>query len=63
MIVTETDSDGRRGSDVVKVTVLAFYSPLPGMATPAQDFDGDGKAEDVNGNCRRDFMDIGVPNQ
>ncbi|MFQ5880609.1 MAG: LamG-like jellyroll fold domain-containing protein, partial [Dehalococcoidia bacterium] len=36
------------------------FPTLPGMSGPAQDLDGDGTAEDVNGNGRRDFADIVV---
>ncbi|MCI0437811.1 MAG: hypothetical protein L0177_01615 [Chloroflexi bacterium] len=31
---------------------------LPGMSAPVRDLDGDGKAEDANGNGRLDFADI-----
>lgn len=33
---------------------------LPGMNAPAQDLDGDGLAEDINGNGRLDFADVTV---
>jgi len=35
-----------------------MFPTLPGMSAPAQDLDGDGLAEDTNGNGRFDFADI-----
>jgi PKD repeat protein len=40
------------------VEVVSPFPTLPGMSGPARDLDGDGKAEDVNGNARRDFADV-----
>ncbi|MEM3094504.1 MAG: dockerin type I domain-containing protein, partial [Nitrososphaera sp.] len=40
------------------VEVVSPFPTLPGMSGPARDLDGDGKAEDVNGNGRRDFADV-----
>ena len=36
------------------------FPTLPGMTSPARDLDGDGLADDVNGNGRLDFADIVV---
>jgi PKD repeat protein len=36
------------------------FPTLPGMPGPSQDLDGDGLAEDVNGNNRIDFADVVV---
>ena len=33
-------------------------NPEPELTSPAQDLDGDGRAEDTNGNGRLDFADI-----
>ena len=44
------------GSDSFAVTVT--FPTLAGMGSPAQDLDGDGTAEDVNGNGQLDFADI-----
>ena len=35
-----------------------IFPTLPGMSAPAQDLDGDGLAEDTNGNGRLDFADV-----
>ena len=53
-----TDSLGAVGSATTQVEILAVYPTLPGMNSPAQDLDGDGTAEDLNGNSRLDFADI-----
>ena len=37
-----------------------IFPTLPGMSAPAQDLDGDGRAEDTNGNGRFDFADVVV---
>ena len=58
--VTVTDGYGGVGTDSVRVEVLRVYPTLPGMTSPAQDLDGDGRAEDVNGNGRPDFADLVV---
>jgi len=54
--VVVTVDGGGAGSATVQVSVT--FVTLPGMTTPAQDLDGDGKAEDINGNGRLDFADI-----
>ena len=46
--VTVTDGSVAVGSDTVQVQVT--FVTLPGLSAPAQDLDGDGRAEDVNGN-------------
>ena len=56
--VSVTDSQGAVGVATTQVEVLAVYPTLPGMSAPAQDLDGDGTAEDLNGNSRFDFADI-----
>ena len=56
--VSVTDSLGAVGIGTTQVEVLAVYPTLPGMSAPAQDLDGDGTAEDMNGNSRLDFGDI-----
>ena len=56
--VSVTDSLGAVGIATAQVQVLAVYPTLPGMSAPAQDLDGDGTAEDLNGNSRLDFADI-----
>ncbi|MFQ5874597.1 MAG: PKD domain-containing protein, partial [Dehalococcoidia bacterium] len=56
--VTITDDDGAAGSDTIGVHVIHTYPTLPGMSSPAQDLDGDGRAEDINGNGRLDFDDV-----
>ena len=53
-----TDDDGAMASASFQVEVLSPFPTLPGMNSPAQDLDGDGHAEDVNGNGRLDFADI-----
>ena len=54
--VTVIDSLGLVGSDTFLVTVT--FPTLQGMDSPAQDLDGDGTAEDVNGNGYLDFADV-----
>lgn len=54
--VEVTDGSGARGSDALQVQVT--FPTLPGMNAPARDLDGDGHAEDVNGNGKLDFADI-----
>ena len=56
--VSVTDDDGAMASASFQVEVLSPFPTLPGMKSPAQDLDGDGHAEDVNGNGRLDFADI-----
>jgi PKD repeat protein len=56
--VSVTDSLGAVGTATTQVEVLAVYPTLPGMSAPARDLDGDGTAEDLNGNSRLDFADI-----
>ena len=56
--VSVTDSLGAVGIATTQVQVLSVYPTLPGMSAPAQDLDGDGTAEDLNGNSRFDFADI-----
>ena len=56
--VTATDDDGATGSAVIAVRVMPVYPALPGMNEPANDLDGDGLAEDLNGNQRLDFADV-----
>ncbi len=56
--VNVTDSLGAVGTATTQVEVLAVYPTLPGMSAPAQELDGDGTAEDLNGNSRLDFADI-----
>lgn len=56
--VTIFDDDGAIGIDTMQVDVTKVYPTLPGLIEPAQDLDGDGLAEDVNGNGRLDFDDI-----
>lgn len=56
-IVVKDEADAE-GSDNLRVKVEVVYPALPGMAGPAQDLDGDGLAEDVNGNGRLDFADV-----
>ena len=56
--VSVTDSLGAVGTATTQVEVLAVYPTLPGMSAPAQDLDGDGTAEDLNGNSLLDFADI-----
>ena len=52
------------GSGVLPLTLsgntfnLTYVYAQAGMNSPAQDLDGDGHAEDVNGNGRLDFADI-----
>ena len=58
--VTVTDSAGGVGTDIVIVTVVDTFPTLPGMNSPVQDIDGDGKTEDINGNGRLDFADLVV---
>lgn len=54
--VVVTDDSTAAGSATVQVTVT--FVTLSGMTSPAQDLDGDGKAEDINGNGRLDFADL-----
>ena len=54
--VTVMDSFGLAGFDTFLATVT--FPTLAGMDAPAQDLDGDGTAEDVNGNGLFDFADI-----
>ena len=54
--VTVTDSAGAVGSDSLLVEVT--FTTLPGQTSPARDLDGDGRAEDANGNGDLDFADI-----
>jgi PKD repeat protein len=56
--VVVTDVDGHSGSGSFVVFVQGPTPTLPGMEGPAIDLDGDGKAEDVNGNGRLDFADV-----
>jgi hypothetical protein len=56
--VTVTDDDGASDSDVLTVTVSSVCPTLPGLTSPSQDIDGDGRCEDLNGNDRLDFDDI-----
>lgn len=49
VIVVSAGGSGSTGLD---------FPTLPGMSAPAQDLNGDGFAEDVNGNGRFDFADI-----
>ena len=43
---------------VTEDTTAVVYPTLPGMDAAVQDIDGDGKAEDINGNGRLDFADL-----
>ena len=61
----DTDSDGYtnieeylNGTNPVGPIPGAGPTFLPGMGSPVQDLDGDGKAEDLNGNGRFDFADV-----
>ena len=56
--VTITDGAAITVTDSVQVRVIKTFPTLPGMTSPAQDLDGDGRAEDVNGNGTLDFADI-----
>lgn len=56
--VVVTDDSAAAGSATVQVSVT--FVTLSGMTAPAQDLDGDGKAEDINGNGRLDFADLVV---
>ena len=56
--VTITDGAAITASDSVQVQVIKTFPTLPGMTSPAQDLDGDGRAEDTNGNGRLDFADV-----
>ncbi|MUV90971.1 PKD domain-containing protein [Halapricum sp. CBA1109] len=59
--LTVTDAAGNAATDTVTVTVEEASSPavpaLPGQSNPAQDIDGDGKFEDVNGDGSADLFD------
>ena len=56
--VTVNDGDGGVTTVSVIVTVQIDFPTLPGEVGPVQDLDGDGLAEDVNGNGRADFDDL-----
>jgi len=56
--VNISDDNSAFGSDTIQVEVLHVYPTIPGLSSPSQDMDGDGLAEDVNGNGRLDFDDI-----
>ncbi|MCH7652262.1 MAG: PKD domain-containing protein [Chloroflexi bacterium] len=58
VIVVVKDGQEATGSDSLLVTVTGQPLQLPGMPAPVQDLDGDGKAEDINGNGRLDFADL-----
>ena len=53
-----------RALNGTEIANLAGVEPppptLPGMTSPVQDLDGDGLAEDINGNGRLDFADLVV---
>ena len=52
------DGTATGAGSMYNVLVAPAYPTLPGMSSPAQDLDGDGLAEDTNGNGRLDFADI-----
>ena len=54
--VEVTDGSGAIGPDALQVQVT--FPTLPGMSAPAQDLDGDARAEDINGNGELDFADL-----
>lgn len=56
--INVSDSSGSIGIDTVQVGVTNVAAVLPGLTDPAQDLNGDGLAEDVNGNGRLDFNDM-----
>jgi PKD repeat protein len=56
--VTITDDSSALGSASFQVEVVHVFPTMPGMDAPAKDLDGDGMAEDINGNGRLDFDDI-----
>jgi hypothetical protein len=57
--ITVTVDDGGGGTSKSKgVTVLNVLPTLPGQSSPAHDLDGDGLAEDINGNGQNDFNDV-----
>ena len=56
--VTITDEAAITVTDSIQVHVLTTLPTLPGMTSPARDLDGDGRAEDTNGNGRLDFADV-----
>ena len=58
VVVSVMDDNGALGSDTLQVKVNRIYPTLPGLSNPSQDLDGDGLAEDINGNGRLDFDDI-----
>lgn len=56
--VNISDDEGAFGADTLQVEVTKIYITLPGLLQPARDLNGDGLAEDINGNGRLDFDDI-----
>ena len=57
----DTDSDGYTNVEEYlngSNPIPGIYPTLPGIGSPAQDLDGDGKAEDLNANSRLDFADV-----
>ena len=56
--VSISDDNGDFGTDTLQVDVTKVYPVLPGLTDPARDLNGDGLAEDINGNGRLDFDDI-----
>ncbi len=58
MTVDIFDDDLALGTDTIQVGVSKVYPVLPGLVNPAQDLNGDGLAEDIDGNGRLDFDDV-----
>ncbi len=56
--VTARDDNGAEDQATFAVTVTPARPTLPGMNAPVNDNDGDGLAEDLNGNGRLDFADV-----
>ncbi|MCI0439991.1 MAG: PKD domain-containing protein, partial [Chloroflexi bacterium] len=56
--VSVTDNNGAKGTTSFDVLVSSPRPKLPGVSGPVEDWDGDGLAEDMNGNGRLDFADI-----
>ncbi len=56
--LTVTDNIGATASASVLIHVGQGLPQMPGMASPVRDLNGDGLAEDINGNGRLDFNDV-----
>ena len=58
VVVRVDDNDGGVGTHTIALTVVDTFPTLPGFALASQDLNGDGLAEDTNGNGGKDFDDV-----